>query len=434
MNEVDITAAGPLRGSIRVPGDKSISHRTLLLGALAEGTTTASGLSQGGDVRNTRRAMEAMGAQIRDQGDGSIKIVGGRSLLHEPESVVDVGNAGTGMRLLAGWCAAMPWLTVICGDESLHKRDMGRVVNPLREMGAQVDGRDNGRLPPLSIRGGALQGIRYESLAGTAQSKSAVLLAGLAANGETVVHESVPARAHTEEMLLEYGADIETVDNSDGSCTTRLRASELKPFDIDVPGDPSQSAFWIVAGAIVPGSDLTVENVYIGALRAGYIEVLERMGADIELTHRGANTADVRVRHSKLHATNIGGDEIPSLIDELPILALAAARAEGVTTVTDAAELRAKESDRIDAVVREIGGLGASIEGKPDGFVITGSAEPLEGGVVKAHLDHRIAMTGAIAAQASAGSVKIEGWASVETSYPDFLGDLARLRGTGSDK
>jgi 3-phosphoshikimate 1-carboxyvinyltransferase len=427
-DEVEVTAGGALKGTIRVPGDKSISHRTFLMAALADGTSTASGFSLGGDVKNTRRAMSLMGAEITDNPDGSVTIVGGRTRLHEAESVIDVGNAGTGMRLLAGWAAAMPWLTVIAGDESLHKRDMARVVDPLRQMGAHVDARHNGKLPPLSIRGGNLHGIRYESLAGTAQPKSAVMLAALVAEGETVVHESVPARAHTEEMLAAFGADINTLDNADGSCTTTVRASELKPFTIDVPGDPSQSAFWIVAGAIVEGSDVTVKNVYVGPMRAGYIDVLERMGADIELTHIDANTADVRVRYSQLKATDIGGDEIPSLIDELPILALAASRAEGVTTVADAAELRAKESDRITLVATQIGGLGANIQERPDGFIIEGSREPLKGGKVHAHLDHRIAMTAAIAAQVASGPVKIEGWASVDTSYPNFLGDLDKLR------
>ena len=307
MSTVEVSADGPLKGTIRVPGDKSISHRVFLMAALADGESTATGVSAGGDVKNTRRAMQLMGAEITDNPDGSVTIVGGRSRLHEPDSVVDVGNAGTGMRLLAGWCAAMPWLTIISGDKSLHKRDMGRVVAPLREMGAEVDGRANGKLPPLTIRGGNLKGIQYDSLAGTAQSKSAVMLAALAAEGETVIHESVPARAHTEEMLADYGANIATVDNPDGSCTTTLSASDLKPFSIDVPGDPSQSAFWIVAGAITEGSDITVKNVYVGPMRAGYLDVLMRMGADIDIDHIDSNTADVRVRYSKLKATEISG-------------------------------------------------------------------------------------------------------------------------------
>jgi 3-phosphoshikimate 1-carboxyvinyltransferase len=429
MSRVEISSAGSLRGVIRVPGDKSISHRTFLMAALAEGTSTASGFSLGGDVVNTRRAMESMGADIVDQADGSVRITGGRSRLHEPESVIDVGNAGTGMRLLAGWSAAMPWLTVIAGDESLHKRDMARVTTPLREMGARIDGRSDGKLPPLVIRGGNLRGIRYESLAGTAQSKSAVMLAGLSAASETVVHESVPARAHTEEMLAAYGADINTVDHPDGSCTTTLAPSGLKPFTIDVPGDPSQSAFWIVAGTITEGSDITVKNVYVGPMRAGYIDVLERMGADIELQHIDSNTADVRVRYSNLKGTEIGGDEIPSLIDELPILVLAASRASGTTVITDAAELRAKESDRITLVAQQIGGLGANISERADGFIVEGSSAPLQGGTVEPHLDHRIAMTAAIAAQVSTSPVVIGGWECVETSYPGFMDDLATLQG-----
>ena len=283
-------------------------------------------------------------------------------------------------------------------------------------------------LRPWSFGAANLSGIEYQSLAGTAQTKSAVMLAALAATGTTVVNESVPARAHTEEMLAAYGADIKTIDNVDGSRTTTLRQSELSPFHIDVPGDPSQSAFWIVAGAITEGSDITVENVYIGHMRAGYLDVLKRMGADLEITPVGTNTANIRVRYRQLNSTEVGGNEIPSLIDELPILALAAARAKGTTVVRDAAELRAKESDRITLVVEQIGGLGPNIQEQPDGFIIEGSDAPLAGGVVKPHLDHRIAMTAAIAAQVAQHPVLVEGWESVETSYPNFLDDLDKLR------
>jgi 3-phosphoshikimate 1-carboxyvinyltransferase len=427
MTTVTFTSGAPLRGTLRVPGDKSISHRSLLLAALAEGTSTISGLSQGEDVLATKAAMQQCGAVMTEQ-HGVIAVVGGRTLLHEPTAVVDIGNAGTGMRLLAGWAASMPWLTVIAGDASLHKRDMARVVDPLRQMGAAVDGRNDGRLAPLIIRGGNLRGITYDSLAGTAQSKSAVLLAGLAADGETVVHESVPARAHTEEMLRDYGADIESVTNDDGTVTTKLRRSVIQPFEIDVPADPSQATFWLVAASLVEGSDVLIENVYVGPHRGGAIYVLQRMGADIEIIKRSETTADLRVRSAALTATDIVPSEIPSLIDELPILSVAAANATGVTTVSGAEEMRAKESDRIAAVVKQVGGLGAAIEERPDGFVITGRPGCLQGGAVESDLDHRIAMTGAIAALAASGPVTVNGWETVASSYPTFMDDLSSLQ------
>jgi 3-phosphoshikimate 1-carboxyvinyltransferase len=431
MTTVTFTAGTPLRGTVRVPGDKSISHRSLLLAALAEGTSTISGLSQGEDVLATKAAMQHCGAVMTEQ-HGAITVIGGRSLLHEPAAVIDIGNAGTGMRLLAGWAAAMPWLTVIAGDASLHKRDMGRVVDPLRQMGAKIDGRHEGRLAPLTIRGGNLTGITYDSLAGTAQSKSAVLLAGLAAEGETIVHESVPARAHTEEMLKQYGADIESVTNADGTVTTKLRRSVIQPFDIDVPADPSQATFWLVAASLVEGSDVVIENVYIGPHRGGAVAVLQRMGADIEINKRSDTTADLRVRSAELTATDIVPSEVPSLIDELPILSVAAAVAKGVTTVTGAEEMRAKESDRIAAVAKEVGGLGALIEERPDGFVITGKPGCFEGGTVDSDLDHRIAMTGAIAALVAADPVAVHGWETVASSYPTFLDDLSSLQDSDS--
>jgi 3-phosphoshikimate 1-carboxyvinyltransferase len=428
MTTVSFNAQGPLRGTLRVPGDKSISHRSLLLSAIAEGTSTISGLSQGEDVQATRAAMQQCGAEITEN-NGVLTVAGGRTRLHEPAAVVDIGNAGTGMRLLAGWAASMPWLTVIAGDSSLHKRDMWRVMEPLRRMGAQVDGRKDARLAPLIIRGGSLKGIEYDSHPGTAQSKSAVLLAGLVADGETVVRESDPARMHTEEMLKQYGADIESATHDDGTVTTTLRRSIIQPFNIDVPADPSQATFWLVAATLVEGSDVTIENVYVGPHRGGAIYVLQRMGADIEVIKKSENTADLRVRSASLKATDIVPSEVPSLIDELPILSVAAASAEGVTTVTGAEEMRAKESDRIASTTKQIGGLGANIEERPDGFVITGKPGCFQGGTVESDLDHRIAMTGAVAALIANGPVLVNGWETVASSYPSFLDDLASLQG-----
>lgn len=431
--QVEIASGGPLIGVLRVPGDKSISHRSLLFAALADGMSTVSGLSTGDDVRRTRLAMEAMGVQITESIVGSepvLNIRGGDGL-REPDDVIDMGNAGTGIRLLAGWCAAFPWLTVLTGDASLRSRPMWRVVEPLRRMGAQVDGRHGGERAPLSIRGGELQGIEFTPVPGTAQYKSAVLIAGLRARGKTVIHESQPARMHTEEMFAAYGADISTEEHADGSCKTTLRPSVLKPFTLEVPGDPSQAAFWMVAASVVPDSDLTIENVYLGPGRGGIVDVLLRMGADIDVSHHDGTSADIRVRHSALRGTDVCGDEIPSMIDELPVLAVAAAMASGRTTIADAGELRVKESDRISAVVSQLGALGARIEERPDGYVVDGTpGTQLAGGHMQAHLDHRIAMTGAIAALVSTKPVTIEGWDSVETSYPTFLDDLAKLRTT----
>jgi 3-phosphoshikimate 1-carboxyvinyltransferase len=413
---------GPLRGRLRAPGDKSISHRALLLAALAEGRSELRHLSRGLDVAHTRAAMTACGADV---GTGEVVTVdGGRSRLREPSAVIDVGNSGTGIRLLAGWSAALPWLTVLQGDPSVAERPMGRVVEPLRAMGAVVDGRHGGRLPPLVIRGGALTGIDYRLPVASAQVKAAILLAGLAAEGDTTVREDVPTRAHTEEMLAACGADIEV---SPGRVT--VRRSALAPFALDVPGDPSQAAFWVVAAAIVPGSDLVIEGTYVGPARAGFLDVLRRMGADIELDHvdQTTGTADIRVRYRPLEATDVAGPEVAGLIDEIPVLAVAAARAEGVTTFADAAELRVKESDRVSSMVASLEAMGVAVEGRPDGLAVTGNGgRPLAGGRVDSWGDHRVAMATAVAALDASGPTVVAGWEAVATSYPGFEEDLRR--------
>ncbi len=410
---------GPLRGRLRVPGDKSISHRALLLAALAEGRSHLSGLSSGEDVAATAGAITSLGAEL----DGEV-VLGGRSRLHEPERVVDVGNSGTGIRLLAGLCAGLPWLTVLQGDASIARRPMDRVVEPLRLMGAAVDGRSGGRFPPLVVRGGALSGIDLELTVPSAQVKGAVLLAGLAATGETIVRERVPTRAHSEEMLAVCGADIEV---SAEGLTTRLRPSELSPFELEVPGDPSQAAFWLVAACLVPGSEVTVERIYVGPGRAGFLDVLGRMGADLDIEATGPTTATVTARHSPaLRGTTIGGDEVPGLIDEIPVLAVAAAVAEGPTEVRDAGELRVKESDRVATTGAMLAALGAASEPRPDGLLITGGAR-LTAGEVESAGDHRIAMAAVVGALVAPGTTRIAGWGSVRTSYPHFQDDLRRL-------
>jgi 3-phosphoshikimate 1-carboxyvinyltransferase len=359
---------------------------------------------------------------------------GGAERLHEPEEVVDVGNSGTGIRLLAGWAAALDGLTVLRGDESIARRPMDRVADPLRQMGVRIDGRQGGRLPPLVIRGGDLSGIDYTPPVASAQVKGAVLLAGLAAAGATTVRESVPTRQHTEELLRLAGADIRV----EGDAVT-VRASALRPFDLDVPGDPSQAAFWIVAACVTPGSELTVEHVYVGNGRTGFLDVLRRMGAVIEVSRVDpvTLTASVTAAWGPLHATEVGGAEVPSLIDEIPVLAVAAAYAEGTTTFADAGELRVKESDRIASVVAALSAVGVRADPRPDGLVVHGGGRSgtgkgggaggaVSGGAVDSAGDHRVAMAMAVAGLAATEPVRIAGWNAVRTSYPGFEEEYER--------
>lgn len=433
---VIIDPGRPLRGRLRVPGDKSVSHRALLLAALAEGVSSIRGLSDGDDVRRTALAMTAHGAEIAlDSGENSpgqvplpgiagLRVDGGRSRLREPVQPIDVGNSGTGIRLLAGWAAAFPWLTILHGDRYIAERPMGRVADPLRLMGATVDGRDAGRLPPLVIRGGSLAGIDYHLPIPSAQVKAAILLAGLVATGVTTVYEPAPVRAHTEELLELCGAAV-TVEA--GGAVVSVRAGALRPFDLVVPGDPSQAAYWAVAASLVPGSDVTIEGVYVGRARATFLDVLRRMGADIELVDRGEHTADMRVRHAPLTGTVVEGDEVPGLIDEIPVLAVAAAAAEGPTEFRDAAELSVKETDRIATTSAALAALGAGVEPRPDGLAVSGGAR-FHGAQIRSFGDHRIAMAGAIGALIADGPSRVEGWNAVMTSYPAFLDDLGRLQ------
>ncbi|GAC1588647.1 MAG: 3-phosphoshikimate 1-carboxyvinyltransferase [Acidimicrobiales bacterium] len=433
---VDITPSAGLRGRIRVPGDKSVSHRALLLAALAEGESVVRGLSDGDDVRRTALAVAAHGATLTlgpagDEGTRlplpgipAVRIAGGRSILRESHEPIDVGNSGTGIRLLAGWAASFPWLTVLHGDRFIARRPMGRVVDPLLAMGARVDGRDNGRFPPLTVRGGSLRGIDYTLPVASAQVKSALLFAGLGADGTTTVREPAPIRAHTEEMLAACGADVHA---SEGGAVVSVRRSALSPFDLLVPGDPSQAAYWVVAASIVPNSDVTIEGVYVGRARAGFLDVLRRMGADIEVTMVDETTADIRTRTASLVGTVVAGDEVPGLIDEIPILAVAAACADGLTEFRDAAELTVKETNRITTVTATLTAMGVASEGRPDGLTVRGSGI-VHGALVDSLGDHRIAMAGAVAALIADAPTRVEGWGAVNTSYPTFLDDLDRLR------
>ncbi len=421
MSALDVAGGVRLRGRVRVPGDKSISHRALLLAARAEGRSLIEGLSSGDDVRRTATAVMAMGATV-----AGADVDGGLSRLAEPERVIDVGNSGTGIRLLAGFCAALPWLTVLHGDESVSRRPMDRVTEPLRLMGARVDGRGDGRFAPLVVRGGLLRPIDYRVPVASAQVKAAVLLAGLGADGQTVVRERVPTRAHTEELLALAGGEI--VVSEDG-LTTRLRPSVLQPFHLRVPGDPSQAAYWVVAACITPGSEVAVVDVYVGRARADFVGVLARMGAAVELERHDATTATIHARFSPgLRSTVVEGAEVAGLIDEIPVLAVAAAVADGVTEFRDAAELRVKETDRVATTVALLGAMGGRAEPTGDGLVVFGGR--LRPGAVDSHGDHRIAMAGAVAALVAEGTTRLTGWEAVRTSYPGFEDDLWALSGT----
>jgi 3-phosphoshikimate 1-carboxyvinyltransferase len=426
----------PVVGRVRVPGDKSVSHRALILGALAAGESVVRGLSDGDDVARTAGALRALGADLDDTRDsGAVVISGGPGTLHEAAEPVDVANSGTTMRLLAGVVAGRPWTTVLAGDASLSTRPMDRVAVPLRLMGAQVEGRTERCLPPLTTRGGRLHGIDYTSPVASAQVKSCLLLAGLAAEGATVVREPVLTRLHTEELLARCGAHIAEETDEGGAHVVRLSPSELAPFEVDVPGDPSQAAFWVVAACVVPGSEVTVERVYVGRGRRGYLDVLTRMGARIDevpTTGPGdlAATADIVARFGTLQATEVDASEITGL-DEVPVLAVAAACAAGDTRFRAVGELRVKESDRLAGVVDLVRAFGARADVDGDDLVV-GGAGRLTPGVVDARGDHRMAMAAAVAGLAAGSDpTRISGWAAVATSYPRFARDLARL--TGAD-
>jgi 3-phosphoshikimate 1-carboxyvinyltransferase len=420
---LEIEPGGPLVGKLRVPGDKSVSHRALLLAARAEGTSVLRGLSDGDDVRRTALAMRAVGALVERSGSEA-HVSGGSAQLHEPEGPIDVGNSGTAIRLLAGWLAAYPWFSVLYGDSSIATRPMGRVTEPLRRMGATVDGRQQGQFPPLAVRGGRLSGIDLRMAVASAQVKGAVLLAGLGATSPTTVREPAPTRAHTEEMVAACGGDV-TV--SDDGATVQVRPSALRSFTLDVPGDPSQAAFWVVAACVLPGSDLTLEGIYVGRARAGFLDVLRRMGANLEVSLRDGNTADIRVRAASLRGTTIGGPEVAGMIDELPALAVAAAFATGPSEIRDAGELAVKESNRIVTISSELAAMGARVEARADGLTLSGGGE-LRGAVLHSHGDHRIAMAMAVAALGAEGGSRVEGWESVASSYPTFATDLDGLR------
>jgi 3-phosphoshikimate 1-carboxyvinyltransferase len=428
--KVVVRRAGGLSGTVEVPGDKSVSHRAALLGALATGPTEISGFLEGLDCLSTLAALEALGVEVTRKGPGHYVIGGaGREGLREPENVLDCGNSGTTVRLLLGILAGQPFSTVLTGDESLRRRPMGRVARPLSEMGALLVGRSDGSRLPLVVRGRRpLWAIGYRSPVPSAQVKSAILLAGLYADGPVSVEEPLPSRDHTERMLARFGARL----TRDGRCVTLTPDGELRGRPIHVPADLSSAAFFLVAAALVPGSRVSVRGVGVNPTRTGLLDVLGEMAARIDLRPAPSPdageepVADLTVGASALRGASVGGAVVPRLIDEIPILAVAAACADGVTEVRDAAELRVKESDRIHAVASELARLGARVEERPDGFRVHGGA-PLRGAVVKSWGDHRIAMALIIAGLVAEGQTVVEDAGCIVTSYPRFLETLNAL-------
>ncbi|MDX8150494.1 3-phosphoshikimate 1-carboxyvinyltransferase [Patulibacter brassicae] len=432
MSTVRFEPSGPLKGRLTPPSDKSISHRAALVAAMATEPVTITGYLPAADTLSTLDAIRTIGALVQRDGDRvTVRGCGLRAADAHGETI-DVGNAGTLMRLLAGWLAGQEGRSfTFDGDASIRKRPVDRVAVPLREMGARIDATD-GRLPPFTVHGQRLQGIRYELPVASAQVKSCVLLAGLLADGETTVVEPVASRDHTERLLSQLGVPLWRA----GDAITVGHVDELTVEDIAVPVDISSAAFPIAAGVLVRGSRLLVEQVGVNWTRSGFLDVLDRMGAivvgereqrrDGEVP-RGEPVADLDVAHGPLKGTVVEGDEVPLLIDELPLVALLGAFADGETVVRGAEELKHKESDRIATVVDGLRGLGAEIEATDDGFVVQGTGG-LRGGTLHSHGDHRLAMLGAVAGLASREGVEVVGMEAAEVSYPGFGDDLARLQ------
>ncbi len=429
--EIYLSPGISLQGTVKIPGDKSISHRALMLGSIARGQTTIQGLLLGEDPRSTAACFRAMGATISELNETEVKVEGiGIGNLREPEAVLNAGNSGTTLRLMLGLLASHPdRFFAVTGDASLRSRPMSRVVKPLEQMGATIWGRKENSLAPLAIRGRQLKGIHYHSPIASAQVKSCILLAGLSAQGKTTVTEPALSRDHSERMLAAFGAQL-SVDPDSRSVTVEGQSGSLQGQTVIVPGDISSAAFWLVAAAIVPGSELLIENVGVNPTRTGVLEALTLMGADIvrenERLVTGEPVADLRVRYGKLKGCTLAGDIIPRLIDEIPILAVAAMFAEGTTTIKDAAELRVKESDRLAVTASELNRMGAKIEELPDGLAITGGVS-LTGCETDSYTDHRIAMSLAIAALVAKGKTIGHRAEAAAVSYPNFVTTLEQI-------
>ena len=414
-----------MKGEVTIPGDKSISHRAVMFGSLADGTTEVTNFLQGADCLSTIDAFRKMGIEIENTQEKIL--IHGRGLhgLKAPSSILDMGNSGTTTRLISGILAGQAFESTLTGDASIQKRPMRRIMEPLSMMGGSIISINGNDCAPLRITGAPLLGIHYHSRVASAQVKSAVLLAGLYADGETLVTEPSLSRNHTEIMLRCFGADL-TVENKTAKVCPEPRLQGQK---IVVPGDISSAAYFIAAGLLVPGAEILIKNVGINPTRDGILKVAREMGGNITLLNEnydGEPTADLLVKHSRLHGIVIEGDLIPTLIDELPVINVMAACAEGTTVIRNAAELKVKESNRIDVMVRYLSAMGCDITGTDDGMIIVGG-RPLHGTEVDSHLDHRIAMSFAIASLIAKGETKIKGSDAVNISYPDFYKDLRRL-------
>lgn len=424
---ITVKKTAKMNGIIQVPGDKSISHRSIMLGALAQGVTQIEGFLTAEDCLSTVRCFRALGVPITIEGKSVL--VEGRGLygLQEPEDILDVGNSGTTIRLMMGILAGQPFTTFLTGDSSIRRRPMGRVAKPLKEMGAAILGRQNGNLAPLAVRGGNLKSISYQTPVASAQIKSSILLAGLYADGWTEVVEPEQSRNHSELMLKAFGAELET----DGLAIRIKGGAQLKGQKVLVPGDISSAAFFMVAGLIVPQARIIIENVGLNPTRDGIIEVLQAMGGKIRIfdtrVAAGELIGNIEVESSELKGVSIGGAIIPRLIDEIPVLAVAAAFAQGVTEIHDAAELKVKESNRLHAISEGLTRLGAQIEELPDGLRIFGG-KPLKGNVCQSYHDHRIAMALAVAGLGAEGETHIEDGEAVNISFPEFTQLITRLQ------
>ncbi len=425
-----VPPSGPLSGSACAPGDKSISHRAALLSAIAEGHARIEGFLEADDCLRTADALRALGVRIDAPSVGTLEVHGaGLEGLREPDGPLDMGNSGTGMRLLMGLVAGREFATTLTGDESLSRRPMDRIAEPLGLMGARVEGRGERCLPPVTVHGGSLRGVTYRPPMASAQVKSAVLMAGLSAEGATTVVEPAASRDHTERMLAAMGADVEV----DGLTITLRPGRTLRARSMRVPGDFSSAAFLLVAALLVEGSEVLAAGVLLNPTRTGLLEALAAMGADIEIADRrdeaGEEAGDVVARAGKLTAVEVGGELIPRMIDEVPLLAVAATQAEGTTVIRDAGELRVKESDRLAAMARVLTAMGADVTELGDGLAIAGPT-PLTGAAIDSRHDHRIAMCAAVAGLVAEGETVIEGAECIGTSFPGFA---ATLRGLGAE-
>lgn len=425
-----VTPTRGLRGEIRIPGDKSISHRAVMFASIAQGKSRVKGFSASADAAATVDCLRRLGSDVSGK-DGAIEVRGQGLLgLAEPDDVLNAANSGTTVRLLSGILSGQPFLSIFTGDDSLRQRPMKRIVTPLTAMGALIRGRNADQNLPLAIRGGLLRPISYSVPVASAQVKSAILLAALYAEGETTVIEPQRTRDHSERMLAAMGARIVATDDASGHRVTVEGRPELQPLDVEIPGDFSSAAFFMAAAAVVPDSDITVLNVGINPTRTGFMDVLREMGAHVEVFNQrlagGEPVAEMRCRAGDLRGVSVSGEMVARAIDELPVLAVVATQAEGETIVRDAQELRVKESDRIAAVVRELSRLGADIAELPDGFIVRGPTR-LRGTRCSSYGDHRIAMSLAIAGLVATDETQIDGVECVDVSFPGFFDRLSEV-------